>query len=371
MSSNSVPRFTIGNLPRVRGNSLPRVSGERVLGERNAWARAVTTTGTTLTESDVVEHFSRSGSFAKGRTQQAVLRAYDSAASQLAIARSETERFVRCIIDSSIDLSTCKIGEEPKKKLHGFIRELLSDIYSATLSRPGSIKTLELLSQPPRTLSQALNEHHRSNIETFANELFQLQRHMLDRQLIGTIRYAGRRNRNCSFTYFQWKAFMTVKTRADRTLASPPGVPYWRQGEWWSRIQKTIETKLSGTMHIRHVSKTHLLSNSKAVPVDAWLLPLPPRVKAVVDAIPQFLRPYARIVHGVFEYGRSIERDVKSIPYEYCNTYQTTEEVRHYDPAVLIGGAVITGWCPTEQPKSGPAQRTAANVVHRLFAERG
>ncbi len=307
--------------------------------------------------------------------KQVVLRRYDQAASGLTEARRATESLVRRIIDQSFAFEESGLPARNNPEVAQVMRDLLGDLYDFRLSVPSSIKSLELLGQRAEVIHDRLAAHLETSIDLFIDELFELFERMKQRHVLGRIRYGGEQGENCEFSYFRSKAVLKP-SRAQaptkgKTLSVQVGDPYLKDGEWWRTRTSAIRFLKTGCATIRHVRIKHLLSNVQTIPLDDWKLPLPERVVPVAAAIPDFLRPWASVVDGTLEYALMVEADITEAPYTYDSVECRDEEIRHDDPCLLLGSAVVAGWCPDEQPAVGISRRLTANLRHRFSARKG
>lgn len=302
--------------------------------------------------------------------QQVILKRFNRSFEKLSAMRSATEQLFRLSIDQGFDFSALASLRNHPATL-GAMRDLLGEFYDFRFTVPPSVKSLELLIEPPSVIYERLAAHLDASVRLFVRELFALMGRMMKQRVLGQIRYAGEQWENCEFSFFRSKPVR--KSRQCDVKVSPEQVRnvYRRHGKWWKKKFWAIQYLETGVATIRHVRIKHLLSNAQTVPLDSWRLPLPERIRPVAAAIPSFLRPWASVVHGTLEYALMVEADVADAPYSYSRTYEHVEEERHYDPCLLLGPAVLIGWCPDEQPHAGLSRRLAAGAWHQLVAREG
>ncbi len=309
--------------------------------------------------------FSESPSLWASRSR--IHRGYDQALRHLAGLRTQTTAFISAIIDGGMqfegfDAHPEKVRNAAKQAL----RKMAKGFLAFRHSESPNIKTLELLGRPKAELAEAYYRDISNQARQYVTEMFPLLDQLGDKGLLGRIRYSGPQSENAEFTFFGSKAIMGRAQKSDQEVSRKKGGVFLHNGEWWSDDTVTKQSRTSGVIQLRHAWHTHLLSDVSVVPVNAWKLPLPPRIKIIVDSIPTLLLPAARIVSGTVEYIRIVEKDLTKIPFEYSDTYVTEERTRHHDPAVVIGNWVIAGWCDGENPKCSLRQRIFASCQQRL-----
>ena len=73
---------------------------------------------------------------------------------------------------------------------------------------------------------------------------------------------------------------------------------------------------------------------------------MPPEVERLVEHIPAWLYPFVRVIDGTICRERIIERDTRVE--DWVNVQVHDEPIFGWEPAVIIGPYVLTGWGPRE-----------------------
>lgn len=272
-------------------------------------------------------------------TTQLFARYIDSLAT-LEASRKDVFTLINAMMVTSIefDLQT-PMAEEARRTA---IARLTNE-FSIRLDSPQNLATAELAACPRPEIEQILQSGLRKAVQKFVAQFVDGLGVLVDRSVAGLVHWTG--PNTVKYHFFRRRVVGDSFER--RTIRGPmqlrddsdaPGDP-----RRWKRVHKTTtSSQVVYTLgHHRHhaVDAFHTtIDNSKVV--------MPPFVQTLVAAIPDWMRPVIRVVDGYL-----IREEISE--HEICRdqivrTEYFDEPLRGYEPAVVLGPFVLTGWGPRE-----------------------
>ncbi|MCA9064747.1 MAG: hypothetical protein KDA96_16865 [Planctomycetaceae bacterium] len=199
--------------------------------------------------------------------------------------------------------------------------------------RTGSMARAELAAEPTPTIAMKLIEAVRDQTLQLLSSLNRQLAYLNAIEQVGTIDWIA--DDVCRYSFFANKV-------TDRKINSSTR----------SRVeanQRRTTTRNDFDRTFEHTRVTHDVIDALRHPLPADHVEMPPRVKMLVDEIPSWLHGVSAVVTG-FEI--SEERNSRrAVVDQWSESHTTVEELpvqrrerTHYDPALIIGPYVLTGW---------------------------
>jgi hypothetical protein len=97
---------------------------------------------------------------------------------------------------------------------------------------------------------------------------------------------------------------------------------------------------------IRYARHEHEVINAVRTSIGNSTVVTPPHVDQLINSIPEWLYPFVEVIDGHIVRERIIERDVKVEDWTQVQVHD--EPIMGYEPGVIVGPYVLTGWGPRE-----------------------
>ena len=179
-----------------------------------------------------------------------------------------------------------------------------------------------------RALRQAVNE--------FVGQVFETLEHMVDEQMVGLIEWFG--GNVCRYHFFKAVVEHTAEELSGE-FDDDDDIAFDMDDDDDSFVDATAQS-----MPIRHVHRLarheHHAINAFCTSIDNSRVVIPDNVQQMIATIPDWLRPSVRVVDGTLVRELIVERHER--------TEVTDLPVYGWEPAVIIGHFVLTGWGPRE-----------------------
>jgi hypothetical protein len=316
-------------------------------------------------------HFSRwddRGVDAKGP----IVESYSASLQQLQRFHEDVWNLTRAICEANVEFRTLSgpAHEDAKRQaMERALDEMLQRARPAVAPHVKNVVTAELIAEhTPEQLLIRLREALNEAVTDFAKSFESTLETLVDRQLCGLIEWTG--SQTCRYHFFRRLVLQShhgqtsSRGAVQRDRRSPTG---WSQTVTETDHGQHVIRRARHEHHVMHAFHT-AIGNSKVVVPD-W-------ARRLLNSIPQWLRPFTRIVDGDLVRERIFEQDLKK------ETWQSTR-VRHesapaqdqpvfgWEPAIIIGGFVLTGWGPREvaAARHQQAEDTRDTQRHRFGRE--
>jgi|GEM_PF-632544 len=279
--------------------------------------------------------------------RQAVVEAYVGSLSQLERCQAEVKTLIQACCEANLEFRQ-EAGETHaparERALNSQLSEMLSGAGDSWLPIRNILQA-KLVSQPLAELRLRLHEALASGVKEFSTEFFELLARLVDRELFGLVEWHP--NHCCSYHFFKrvviqenegasQKVTTTYREQDPDSTALRPVIG--------KRTTKQVRGKGQHTHRLaRH---EHGVMKAVRTSIGNSQVIMPPPVERMVKCIPAWLAPFVHIIDGQIFRERIIERDLKVAKWEDVDVRD--EPILGWEPAVIIGPYVLTGWGPRE-----------------------
>lgn len=215
-----------------------------------------------------------------------------------------------------------------------------------------------LAAKPTEAVQVQLTRSLRKLTAQLAAQVFRTLDRLTDRQVTGVIEWTG--ETTCKFHFFTESLRQTYECHS---VAVSDESEFTSYGE-------LITRRTTYQHHGSHVRKRarheHHLIDARRHPVSDPALVVPEQYRPVIVAIPEWLRPVARIVAGkqICEY--VIEQEMRRSSWLQEQVVVSRSVRIQPDPAIVIDRYVLTGWGEKE---IAAARRLKAPLLTRLITD--
>lgn len=269
------------------------------------------------------------------------------------------ERCLQDLLNVTKVLFNTNLTYDPPQPVivRNYVENALAAEISISLSPPPNIATAELGSMPKDhvrdRLSRALAQVSQKLIEQFFDGLDLL----LEKEKLGFSHWPGETAVNYRFYRTVVRARDAIVHRTATQVVAPKNDrgPDWTVTQTLHREIKAIPLDISVEHH------THDAIDAFTTTIEESKVVMPREVEALIKAIPDWMRPSIRIIDGylirerVEEKKRRSETVVTEVTESVETTYQQRVKPRPFnpyshgfEPAVMLGTIVLTGWGPRE-----------------------
>ncbi len=216
--------------------------------------------------------------------------------------------------------------------------------------RPPAL-SLELYKQPEMaivaSLGSALGDACHELVRKFADALD----HLVDLEQVGLLEWIS--EDACRYHFFR-NVLLSETTASHTTVREEMKDAGTRRDRVTTTEREAEETH----RHARHISE--LIGAKNYTLRAAEGVKKPGRVNALIEVIPEWLKPCMRVITGKQTQHVTIERDLRTEKTSETEVTVKTEAVYRPDPAVACGLYVLAGWDDETEDK------TPAQVFHQL-----
>lgn len=263
--------------------------------------------------------------------------------------RQDAEALRRAICAANVEFRQASgetNGEARDKALDTRLAEL-SARASFDIVPARNVLSAELISRPLETLRSKLTAALREAVDDFAHQLFASFEKLVDEKCLGLIEWVG--PNVCRYHFFKEVVIQEMEG-PERTAG-----PYRSAGRVGDRTRRYART-VTQTTRGRHVHRTarheHHVMQAFWTSIRNSRVVMPLAVRQLVKAVPDWLYDFVRVVDGILVRELVIERDlgeegIKSTQ-QYTDYVFVDEPVVDWEPAVVVGPFVLTGWGPRE-----------------------
>lgn len=282
--------------------------------------------------------------------RQAVIEAYVGSLSQLERCQAEAKALIEACCEANLEFRQ-EVGETylpaRDKALKSQLSAMLSEAGDSWLPIRNILQA-KLVSQPLPELRQRLHDALVTGVKEFSTEFFELLARLVDRELFGLVEWHP--NHCCSYHFFKRVVIQENQGASQQVTTS------YRNGRLaevdsdegdtviGTRRTKTVRGKGQHTHRLaRH---EHGVMQAIRTSIGNSQVIMPPPVERLVNRVPAWLAPFVQVIDGQIFRERIIERDLKVAKWEDVEVRD--EPILGWEPAVIIGPYVLTGWGPRE-----------------------
>ena len=318
---------------------------------------------------------------ASGADRQSCVEAYVRSLNQLDQFRLEVEAMVRAACLASLEFRQAQ-GETHANARDAALSAQLDEMLDQAACdwrTPRNVLDARIVSLPVEALEERLSGPLRAAVNDFSVQFFEMLAKLVDRELVGLVEWLP--NNCCSYHFFRRIVIQENRGRDQHIEEQRFNSTSERGLATGSQIvgkRKVTTVAGSGAHYFRFARHEHEVMNAVATTIkDSQVVILPP-VERLIRTIPDWLYPFVKVIDGQIFRERIIEREHKVSSWE--DVQVRDEPIIGYEPGVIIGPYVLTGWGPREvaaeltrreevqrQAKADEAFRVAAHRT-TLFA---
>ena len=189
-----------------------------------------------------------------------------------------------------------------------------------------NILSARLISQSPTEVRRALASGLHEATQSFSKQCCRLMSRMVDEEVFGLVEWFP--NQCAAYHFFKRTVTQQIDLVTKTTVANRE------------------DTTTRGSTRVLIARHEHAVMNAIRTTLGNTKVPMPPDVREVVRSIPVWLQPLTSVVDGDLFRERIVEREVERE--HWSETIARDVTVYGWDPCVLIGPYVVTGWGPRE-----------------------
>ncbi len=267
-------------------------------------------------------------------SRDVLFAAYIDSLSALNKVRSEMLALLDAVATASIVRET-ELPEDAWQEVEASIRAE----YRTQLDVPRNLAGAELGALPHAEIRKHLQDRLSHALTTLVCQFFDGLSTLIDRQLVGLVHWFGTNAVTYRFYRHRIRTHAVLTTVTDERKSEP---------EAWVTETRRRRTK---SLPVEVILECHRHDAVDAfwTSIDNTKVVMPPNVRALIETIPDWMRPSIRIIDGYLirerneEVGRKESSVVLSVEEETITEYNYGLE-----PAVVLGSIVLIGWGPKE-----------------------
>ena len=277
-----------------------------------------------------------------------LVRLYTESLGKLHSLQTDVRSLVRAVCAAGFEFRQLGgVTDEGAKQLamEQALEEMVRDI--ATTQRPieNALTSTLVASHTPRQLLVTFRRALEAALARFAEDFERTLEALVDRQVAGLIDWTD--SQTCCYHFFR---HVVLQDNHGKSESFGPTRLNRRSPTGWSQVV----TETEGGEHIfrRARHEHHVMHAFHTSPANSRV-PMPARARRLLQAIPAWLYPFIRIVDGDLFRERIVEQDLKRKQWGRTRVREVPVENRDdpvygWEPAIIIGGFVLTGWGPKE-----------------------
>ncbi len=231
-----------------------------------------------------------------------------------------------------------------------------------------------LVSRAKSEIQTRLESALKQAVADFCQQFFDLLAKMVDRELFGLVEWLP--NNCCAYHFFKRVIIQENEGASEQVSEERFQAVNQRDAGNGRQVigRRTIEQTVGrGRHHHRFARHQHDVMQAIRTSVRDSRVVMPPQVQRLCEAIPAWLYPFVQVIDGTIIRERIIERDVGAD--QWADVRLRDEPIIGYEPAVIIGTFVLTGWGPREvqseiQRREAVARDETANRTVSSAAKR-
>lgn len=292
----------------------------------------------------------------EGPDRQALVEAYVESLSRLERCQADVRALVRAACEANLEFRQ-EAGETHApardKALETQLSEMLKEAGDSWLPVRNVLRA-ELVSKPLAELRQRLDDSLAAGVHDFTARFLELLARLVDRELFGLVEWHP--NHCCSYHFFK-RVVIQENEGASRqvTTAYRDDVPDSAALRTVVGKRTTKEVRGKGRHTHRLARHEHGVMKAVRTSMADSRVVMPPPVGRLVKTVPDWLAPFVQVIDGQIFRERIIERDTKVATWEDVEVRD--EPILGWEPAVIIGPYVLTGWGPREVEREQTRRR--------------
>lgn len=280
---------------------------------------------------------------------QPLVEAYVASLNRLAQFRQDVDNLLRAACEANLEFRQ-ELGETHAAARDAALKSERDDMLrKATCDwfPPRNVLDAKLVSRPVSEVRTRLDQAITQAVTEFTKHLFALFAKLVDHELFGLVEWMP--NNCCAYHFFKrvviqendGASHAVNEVRFDRATKRDPVTGRRIIGQRTTRIAQG-----EGRHTHRFARHQHDVMNAIRTSIDNSRVVMPPPVEHLCRAVPDWLKPFVEVIDGTIFRERIIERDVRVANWEDVQVID--EPIVGYEPGVIIGSYVLTGWGPRE-----------------------
>ncbi len=204
-----------------------------------------------------------------------------------------------------------------------------------------------LVSRPTPEIRTKLDSALKQAVADFCQQLFELLAKMVDRELFGLVEWLP--NNCCAYHFFRRVIIQENEGASERVSEERFRTSTQSDSGTGRQVigRRIIEQTKGKGRHIHRFARhQHDVMQAVHTSIRDSRVVMPPTVQQLCETVPTWLYPFVQVIDGTIIRERIIERDA-SVDH-WTDTQIRDEPIIGYEPAVIIGTFVLTGWGPRE-----------------------
>lgn len=228
----------------------------------------------------------------------------------------------------------------------GKLKEMLQSSFDAWMP-VRNVVDARLVSRPKAEIQTKLESALKQAVADFCQQFFDLLARMVDQELFGLVEWLP--NNCCAYHFFRRVIIQENEGASERVSEERFRTPRQPDRGFGRQIvgRRTIEQTKGKGRHIHRFARhQHDVMQAIHTSIRDSRVVMPPSVQHLCETVPSWLYPFVQVIDGTIIRERIIERDATVD--HWTDTQIRDEPIIGYEPAVIIGAFVLTGWGPRE-----------------------
>lgn len=279
---------------------------------------------------------------------QEVVAVYGRSLAALSKARQEISEFFRVLCQTTLEFrGEGSVSEAARARV--LEAQLEQMVASCRLPPwpPDPVFTADICREPLADAIPRLREELAGRTRGLAGQIFEVCERLMTAEIVGRIAW---KTASACQLHFHRRVIVQRQTKSEvagrpsAQLSGPLEDAFNDEG--LSLVVSRRRTEVTDWENeFRSARHEHHLVEAVREGVDQTKVPIPEPLRALVQAIPAWLRPSVNIVHGMQFRGTSIERVVHHETWQESRALAPLiEYVPMMEPALTIGHYVLVGW---------------------------
>jgi len=306
--------------------------------------------------------------------RQSLVEAYVASLTQLGRFREDVEKLVRAGCQANLEFrqlagETNVSGRDAAlaAKLDAMLTEAACDWLPIK-----NVLDARVVSQSVALLRPKLQTAINEAVDDFARQFFELLAKLVERQFFGLVEWLP--NHCCGYHFFKRVVIQEnlgslrpeILDISFDDFADDSGDSRAASGA--VRRQRIKETRGHGKHYHRFARHEHSVMNAVCTTIANSKVVMPPQVVALVKQVPDWLYPFVQVIDGDIFRERIVEQDTGVET--WADVRVRDEPIYGYEPAVIIGPYVLTGWGPREVGQEQARRESVHTAAQRTAEER-
>lgn len=282
-----------------------------------------------------------------GKLDRATLiQAYNASLERLDTCKQDVATLVHAACQANLEFRQghgLTHEEARKKALEAELNSMLARAKWKTTPSM-SVVDADVASQPSLFLRRQLNAALTEAVDDFTKEFRALLDRLVTAKLIGRITWKP--NHCCGYDFYKQVVVQENQGASQSTRVEDAKRSRRRQGQTLIGEEVTTDVRGQGRHLHQREEHEHIVINAVRTSVGNSQVIMPPAVVELTRRVPEWLAPFVQVVDG------DLCRETIETHTQKAKNWQdatvTRRPIYGWEPAVIIGPYVLTGWGPRE-----------------------